>query len=358
MAVQYTLEVEHEGLGRNHVVSGPDQATVKGQANALARTWQHEFQLERIQNILRPALNAKHAIDWEKLKRNDKYLEPKPAELVYVEYPREPKRTDTRYQLTPGNTEIIVKVVEEQKARAAHELYLRDYAAWAEAVKQVEFENQRRYAESMAAIEQWNDGLVKHRRTLAEHNDAVSKRKTGYESLLPEAVEDYFRRILSASQLPENFCRQFDLQYVPEAKILIIEHSLPAPEELPRVKEVKYLKARSEFAEVPLSDTGFNRIYSDVLYQICLRTLYELFDADTANALSAVAFSGWVKAAGGTNGAGSKICVISVPAEKEKFQALNLWDTDAKACFKALKGAGNPRFNALMSVKPALRVNR
>jgi hypothetical protein len=37
-----------------------------------------------------------------------------------------------------------------------------------------------------------------------------------------------------------------------------------------------------------------NRTYDDVLYQITLRTIYELFQSDSVDALTAVVFNGWV----------------------------------------------------------------
>jgi len=58
---------------------------------------------------------------------------------------------------------------------------------------------------------------------------------------------------------------------------------------------VKYIKAKDEFHDVPLSESESNRIYDEILYQMCLRTLHELFEADVVGALSAIVFNGWVR---------------------------------------------------------------
>ena len=54
-------------------------------------------------------------------------------------------------------------------------------------------------------------------------------------------------------------------------------------------------KVSNEFIEVLFSENVLDHIYDDILYQTCLRTLHELLDADTAVALTAIVFNGWVE---------------------------------------------------------------
>jgi hypothetical protein len=109
------------------------------------RTQQFQDRLEQTQNILRPALDSKHAIDWEKLTGD--YPAAKPAPPVYLEYPPEPQRSDAKYQsLNDYSSQKFAFVL--------------DYEAWAKLVKQIETENQRLYDKNVAAIEQWNAGRI------------------------------------------------------------------------------------------------------------------------------------------------------------------------------------------------------
>jgi len=146
--------------------------------------------------------------------------------------------------------------------------------------------------------------------------------------------------------------------YVRETKILIVDHALPSPDDLVRVKEVKFIKSRNEFVEVFLSESEVSRIYDDVLYQICLRTIHELFDADAANALEAVVFNGWIESVDKATGKDVKGCVLSVHARREEFQKINLARVDPKACFKALKGIGSSKLHSLTPIAPVLKINR
>ena len=358
MAPEYTVTMERPEPGANQIVSSSDTAILEAEAVALRRNSFHEYRLEQIQNLLRAALDSKHAIELDAFKRTDPYLEPEPPPPRYLEYPPEPQADDAQSPSASGQAVTSATPEAELKKQEAHKTHVREYNAWAETVKTIENENQRRYAESVAAVERWNGACQKHRQAQAAYNEAIDRRKADYQALQPAAIEDYCRQVLSASIFPEDLPRVFDVQYLPDTKTLIIEHSLPSPQNLPRVKGVKHIKGRSELVEVPLSARASNRLYANVLHQICLRTLHELFDADTAGGLSEIAFNGWMESADPATGGKSRSYLLSVKAGKEQFRALNLWDTDAKACFKALKGVADSKLHTLTPVVPVLKINR
>ncbi len=358
MISEHSLETEQNRLDNRQASTGSAEGVAQAQANALKRSAEYEHQLELVQNILRPALNSRHALDWEKFKRNTPYEQPEPTLPSYKEYPPEPKPEDPRYQPAPGPAGSPLNLdAAERRKRETYARYFHDYTAWAEQVKRIEAENERRYTESVAAIRQWHNQLRNHRLSQTAYNQSINLRKADYESLLVEAVEDYCRQILSSSGFPDIFKRVFDLQYVSTTKTLIVEHSLPLPSDLPRVKGVKFVQAKGEYVELRLSDAQLNRIYADVLHQICLRTLHELYDADIAQGLNAVVFNGWVEPVDPATGSPTRTCILSVRVEKAAFQALNPWDTDAKTCIKALTGSASTKLHALAPVIPVLKIN-
>jgi len=446
MLPRYTVEVSHNGLGKYRVVSGTDHYIVQAKAKALQLSWDEEYRrkqakereknskelerksrirskeerqqeieekideandrtedakaaLEQIQNTLHYALELKHAIKWEQLKRTVPYPTPEPVAPSYLEYQNEPKREDAKYQLRPHSIpepnperykpnlnfwDKLFKFRANKKNQAANELYashhaawaekaqltesqnkqqmddlfLRDHAEWEEAVPKVQLENQRRYDASVVGINQWNAGRLEYEQILAKENEALEKRKADYQASKPEAVSDYCELVLSASKYPDAFPQDFNLEYIAETKILIIDYSLPAPEHLPEIKEVKYIKTKDEFVEVALSETESDRIYDNLLYKICLRTIFELFDADAVDALSAIVFNGWVKSIDKATGKQTNGCLVSVQARKEEFQNINLSNVDPKVCFKALKGVGSSQLHSLTPIAPVLNISR
>ena len=188
--------------------------------------------------------------------------------------------------------------------------------------------------------------------------ESVAISKAGYESREPEGIKLYCKLVLQFSNLPDGFGRDFDLEYIPETKILIVDHALPSPDDLNRVKDVKFVESRQQLVETSISEREFDEMYDDALYQTCLRTIHELFHADTVNALGAIVFNGWVESVDRATGNDTKGCVLSVQAKKEEFQKINLARVDPKACFKALKGIGSSTLHSLTPIAPVLKINR
>jgi restriction system protein len=378
-----------------------NRALEERQDKAEERTEGAKAEIEQIRNILRSALKLKHSVNWEQIKQTDRFPKPEPKIPPYLDYPREPQLGDPRYQ--PGRYaepepqptdaryqpvltlfDKLIKSRTDQKIQAAQEIYLKehnsweekarqfqagskqqandlflsDHAAWREAVPKAEAENQRRYTEGTIAMERWNAERLEYQQKQDQENATIDKLKADYELLLSKAIANYCELVLSASEYPDNFPQDFNLEFIADTKILVIDYSLPAPEHMPRVKEVKYVKSKDELFEVLLSEAESNRIYDDVLYQICLRTIHELFDADVVNALSAIIFNGWVKSIDKATGKETNGCLISVQAKRQEFQDINLSNVEPKVCFKALKGVGSSQLHSLTPVAPVLNISR
>jgi restriction system protein len=121
---------------------------------------------------------------------------------------------------------------------------------------------------------------------------------------------------------------------------------------------VKYVASRSEFQKVPISEVWIKKTYDEILYQISLRTLYELFQSDDTNALVSVVFNGWVRSIDKATGAEVHACVMSLEARKDEFLAINLAQVEPKACFKKFKGVAASKLVELSPVKPLVLLNR
>jgi restriction system protein len=93
-------------------------------------------------------------------------------------------------------------------------------------------------------------------------------------------VEFHSRLVLEDSPYPERFPKSFSVEYNPDNKVLIIDYELPGPEDLPRLKEVKYIASRDEYQEKFITESASKKLYDGAIYQVCLRTIYELFQND------------------------------------------------------------------------------
>lgn len=157
---------------------------------------------------------------------------------------------------------------------------------------------------------------------------------------------------------PHTFPADASIDFVEDTRTLVIDYCLPDMPALPTLKEVKYIAARDEFQEVHVSEAWLNRAYDSALYQISLRSLYELFEADAANAIDCIVFNGWVNSIDKATGKEANACILSVQAMKSEFMDINLAQVEPKACFKKLKGVSASKLTALQPVRPILQLNR
>jgi restriction system protein len=109
---------------------------------------------------------------------------------------------------------------------------------------------------------------------------------------------------------------------------------------------------------VPLSQAELNRVYDDLLYQIALRSLHELFRSDTAGGVEAIVFNGWVKSIDKATGKEIMPCVLTVQTTRSDFVQLNLERVEPKLCFKALRGIANPKLHTITPVAPIMKIQR
>jgi restriction system protein len=172
----------------------------------------------------------------------------------------------------------------------------------------------------------------------------------------PSSVIEYCDLVLNNSIYPDSFPKNYEIDYNSESKILIVEYSLPAIEQLPTLNEVKVIKG--ELKEYHISDAQLLKMFDTTMYNITLRTIHELFEADVANAIDAISFIGWLNEINKATGKRDNNCILSIQAKKTEFIEINLSEVDPKTCFKNLKGVGSSKLSGLTAIQPILQISR
>jgi HJR/Mrr/RecB family endonuclease len=201
-------------------------------------------------------------------------------------------------------------------------------------------------------------------------DEPIGREARGFESLLaigawkkayfarePKVVPDYCRLVLAGSEYPDSFPCDFTVNYLADSCTLAVDYALPDISALPRVKELRLIASRGDLKEVKVSDEWLDHTYDSVLYQIVLRSLYEIFQADEANAIDSIVFNGSVNSIDKATGKEVSGYVLSVQASKREFMEMNLAYVDPKACFKKLKGISAAKLRALQPIMPILELN-
>lgn len=407
----YSLELWHSGLNKHRIIRGESVSIVKMKASlqisewderwavvesrdqaradktatklqlaenkalAAERTQEAQQELDQLGGLLKATLDIDDTLNWDDLKDKTPFPEHKPVKPksspppAMRKVPMEPAAQDYKYRPKLG---ILEWIIPSRKARVKASCQLAfdvDRANWLAQKAQVQQSYDAALRAHADAIEQasnsfkketeeWDARRNQYNLGKAEEHAQVDAKRAAYEALDPEAIIEYCDLVLSSSDYPAYLPQEFDLDYDADGKMLVVDYKLPAPDDLPRLKSVKFVPAREEFEEQNISDAQAQKLYDDVLYQITLRTIHELFEATKIEALEAVVVNGIVTALDRTTGKHVTACVLSLSAKRDEFMAINLAFVDPKACFKSLKGVGSSKLHGLAAVAPIIQLNR
>jgi restriction system protein len=368
------IEVDSRNKQRTERAFGKQQQEEK-KTEAIDRTTDAQQELEKLSSLLKATLDVDDKVDWESLKNKAAFPEPEPkiakphAEPSVPSLPREPQRGDSKYQPTLGILDKLissrrVKILEDAAKSFASDLenWSREISAirhlHAQAVEKYEQGLRDLRATHENEIKTWEAKRQSFLASQTEANASVDMKRTAYEAGQTEAIIDYMDLVLSASKYADYFPQEFDIEYDASAKTAVVDYKLPAPNDLPTLKTIKYVASRDEFEEQFISEAQAIRQYDDVLYQVVLRTVHELFEADVIGALEAVVVNGIVTAIDRTIGKPVTSCILSLRAGRAEFASINLAHVDPKACFKSLKGVGSSKLSGLSPVPPIMPLRR
>lgn len=355
---------------------------------AEAQTLEAQNQQKGIENILMHTLGVDDTIDWETLKDKKKFKVPNPKndlkkELEKIQAPKPPvlkslpsEPLKESYQPKLSIFDKLVKSVAQKKIALAENQYQLAIADWKNKTSETEQQNERTnlvYQEALKEIElhknetiakydkleiDWKKSEDDFYKAQNEHNSKVDLLKSSYLEHNPESVIEYCELVLNNSQYPDFIPKDFDLDYNKESKMLLVEYVLPAPESFPTLTEVKYIATKKELKETHLSENQIAKIYDNAIYNITLRTLHELFEADQAKAIDVIVFNGWVEAINKATGKKVNNCIVSIQSKKEEFIEIDLSQVDPKACFKNFKGIGSSKLSGITAVQPIIQINK
>ncbi len=390
----YEKEIWHTGLGKHKVIKGNSKYLVEQMANSQLKEWEAMWEkkkaiqsrerarlaaaqekeqkkalaieatkeaqsaLKALDETLFYTLKIDDRVKWESLKSHEKFNKPKPKKPTLYDKPIEPDESSLKYRPRLGLLGYFSKKIKEKRVNSAKELFKADHTLWETQIQQVENDNIFLQVEYKKEVEKWEQEKQAFLKEQEEKNAAIDERKHLYEIKDPNAITDYCNMVLSNSKYPDYFPQDFDLEYNPNNGIVVINYSLPAPNVIPKIKEVKFIQSRNELSEIFVSEAETNKRYDSLLYQICLRTIHELFEADLLNALNAVVFNGWVCSINPSTGKEVNSCVLSVSINKSELSEVDLANVDPKACFKSFKGVGSSKLHSLTAVAPVLNFDK
>ncbi|QFT87671.1 Mrr restriction system protein [Bacillus sp. THAF10] len=388
----YFVEIKHDGLHKYRVIKGKEKYVVEQKAYVQMKQWDEMWdkkqeverknrerknvalekaqkkadaeqqtkealeELELINQTLLHTLEVDDKIDWDSLKDVSKFTRSKPLEPSEPSYAKEPDKIS--YEPKFGLLDKIFSSSKQKKIDLSNKLYEEALLKWKRDTDDVK----TKYDQDMDAfnnkLDKWKKSKEAFDLIKKEKNDAIEMQKQLYLAAESESIIEYCDMVLSNSEYPDYFPQEFEIDYNSINKTLIVEYVLPDISYMPTLKEVKYIVSKDEYKESFITDAVVRKMYDKLLYDITLRTLHELFEADAINAIDSIVFNGWVNTINKANGKEENICILSVQTSKEEFMDINLKMVESKTCFKNLKGIGSSKLFSLTPIAPILKIQR
>jgi restriction system protein len=383
--------VQHEGLNAYRVVRGASQqeaklkadfqiavwnerwsnrqASLKSRMQKLQKSWDKEAnkqtarsrteelqgQLHALDTILADGLRQRQ-LQWHDLKDRAAFTVPCPQEPVAPPKPLGPDSSLFAPQLT-----LIDRVFKglrtKKETAAAVELEL-EMKKWKSSCAKMDEAHRANLLIYAGKIAEWAQAQKQHQIDQKQQHTQIDELHDEYKAGKAPAVEYFLAEVLCRSVYPDGFPQGNTINFNEDSGVLIVDFELPNQSAFPTVKEVKYIATREEFQEVSVSDSWLKKMYDEVLYQIALRTIHELYIADESEVLKSIVFNGWVQSIDKATGAEAHGCILSVQAEREEFLQINLSQVEPKACFRKLKGIASSKLSELTPVRPILAINK
>ncbi|EKU76745.1 restriction endonuclease [Sphingobium yanoikuyae] len=382
--LRYYIDIRHKTMNLHRELGAPELFILQSKVDALLADWDAKlvaFETKRlfqtgkgaademtadairaqegIGRILAHTLTIDDAIDWNTLKDHRAYAMP-------AKFPEARPTTAARPEPAYEAPQIGLLDKLLGKRRHLEDQVARRNARAGEEWRTAEAEREAGYAADIAAWTLREEAFwTGHEAAKAEFLAAQAASHAKIDALRnaiadrdPDAVIEHASLVLENSEYSGLFEKSYDMQYRPADRLLMLAYRLPGPDDLPQVKAVKYVKATGELTETRISDRDRKANFDSASYQICLRTLHELFEADVDGNLDAILFNGMVESIDPATGLERQGCIMSILAKRDEFCRIDLSRADPKACFKALKGVSAANLAALAPVPPVIEMDR
>ena len=219
-----------------------------------------------------------------------------------------------------------------EKAQAAHE---RAIATWHHDLAKIVSANEvatnkhaKAEAQRMADLQRerarYEAECSKREADAGEHNEAIRELIANLGYGIVEAVQEYISIVLSNSVYPDHFPIEYDFDFDPATAELRLRVRVPSPDTLPDTKSYKYTRSSDEITKSTLSQKARKDRYSGAVYQVALRSLHEVFEADRRGIIKTVSLEVGTYTTDPATGRDRFILFVATGAEREAFLELNL----------------------------------
>ena len=262
----------------------------EAQDEAESRTREAQQILTSIRTTLVANLGRKLSFSWDDKRNHFPYPVAQP-EVVYHDFPVQPQPTDAAFTPHFGMLDKLVGPFHDKKVAECQQLYQQALFNWESSCAQFGQSNDRLEADYLARIQKWKTDKHAFEQTQANALAAADLKLQRYKAGNAPEVIEFNTKILEQSAYPDFFEKNFDLDYNGVKRVLIVNYDLAAFADFPKLESVKYVKSKDSFVESTLTTKAAGELYASFVFQVCLRTVQEIFLSDVAKSSTVLALT-------------------------------------------------------------------
>ncbi|SHN46967.1 hypothetical protein [Cryptosporangium aurantiacum] len=219
-----------------------------------------------------------------------------------------------------------------QQAEQAHAEYQGRYAAYQRA-------EQQRLAALGDLRRRYETDCRRRELEASDHNADLDRLINDLAFDVEAAIDEYVRIVLSNSVYPDCFPISHEHQFDLESRELTLTVEVPSPDSMPTAKEYRYVKARDEVAPTALPVREQKERYASAVWQVAIRSLHEVFEADRAGRIRSIALRVTTASNDPATGRTVSVPLVVVGADRSTFSTFDLANVVPAATLEHLGAA-------------------
>ncbi|MGH3620992.1 MAG: hypothetical protein ACRDQ5_04275, partial [Sciscionella sp.] len=142
----------------------------------------------------------------------------------------------------------------------------------------------------------------------------------------PAAVDEYVGIVFGNSIYPDVIAANSDIEfsYSSELRELSITLLFPSPEVIPTTKSFRYVRASDEIAETKLTQKDCATRYANLINNMTLRTVHEVWESDRTGKIDSISLVGGVNHVDPAVGHDVFVRLIALAVSREDFLQIDL----------------------------------
>lgn len=241
------------------------------------------YELDKYKNILNSSLNYNYRFNFDTAMRNFNYPSFKfvvPKKLSDNKVKAESKVAEL------SSSSLLNKILKKVIISKNSEL--------SKANKELNLINEKISKERVKQLNEYKKEKEIAKNKIIKENIKLTNLKLGYESFNNTAIKSYFTKVLNNSVYDFKYKKRISLSYDELDKELTVSLQLPNKNDIPSVIEYKYIKSTDKTIKKTMTTKSFEEFYSNIIYQIILKTINELFNSDYNNTLESIRLNGFL----------------------------------------------------------------